>query len=76
MGYGFAYFNSTHWGRVMHICVGNLTIIDSDNSLSPGRRQDIIWTNVEILLICPLGININNILVKIHTYSYSFENVK
>ena len=21
----------THWGRVMHICVGNLTIIGSDN---------------------------------------------
>ena len=27
----------THWGRVTHICVGNLTIIVSDNGLSPGR---------------------------------------
>ena len=35
----------THWGRVTHICVGNLTIIGSDNGLSPGRRQAIIWTN-------------------------------
>ena len=31
-----------NWGRVMHICIGNLTIIGSDNSLAPGRRQAII----------------------------------
>ena len=31
----------THWGRVTHICVANLTIIGSDNGLSPGRRQAI-----------------------------------
>ena len=29
----------THWGRVTHICVGKLTIIGSDNDLSPGRRH-------------------------------------
>ena len=40
-----------------HICVGNLTIIGSDNGLSPGRRQAIIWTNAGILLIGPLGKN-------------------
>ena len=34
-----------------HICVGKLTIIGSDNGLSPGRRQAIIWTNDGILLI-------------------------
>ena len=44
-----------HWGGVTHICVGNLTIIASDNDLSPGRRQAIIWTNAGILLIEPLG---------------------
>ena len=32
----------THWGRVTHIRVGKLTIIGSDNGLSPGRRQAII----------------------------------
>ena len=32
----------THWGRVTHICVGKLTIIGSDNGLSPERRQAII----------------------------------
>ena len=41
----------THWGRVTHICVSNLTIIGSDNGLSTGRRQAIIWTNAGILLI-------------------------
>ena len=44
----------THWGRVTHICIGNLTIIGSDNGLSPGRRQAIIWTNAGILSIGPL----------------------
>ena len=45
----------THWGGVTHICVSKLTIIGSDNGLSPGRRQAIIWTNAGILLIRPLG---------------------
>ena len=51
----------THWGRVTHICVGKLTIIGSDNGLSPGRRQAIIWTNAGILLIWPLGTNFSEI---------------
>ena len=54
----------THWGRVTHICVGNLTIIGSDNGLSPGRRQAITWTNVGILLIGPLGTNFGEMLSK------------
>ena len=40
----------THWGRVMHICVGQLTIIGSDNGLSPGRRQAITWTNAASII--------------------------
>ena len=40
---------------MMHKSVGNLTTIGSDNGLSPGRRQVIIWTNVEILVTVPLG---------------------
>ena len=55
----------THWGRVTHICVGNLTIIGSDNGLSPDRRQTIIWTNVGILLNGPLGTNFSEILIKL-----------
>ena len=44
----------THWGQVTQICVNNLTIISSDNGLSPHRRQAIIWTDAGILLIPPL----------------------
>ena len=39
----------------MDIRVDNPTISASDNSLAPGRRQAIIWTNAGILLIRPLG---------------------
>ena len=62
--------HSTHWGRVTHICVDNLTIIGSDNGLSPGRLQAIIWSNAGILLIRTLGINFSEILSKIHTFSF------
>ena len=55
----------THWGRVTHICVSKLTIIVSDNGMSPGRRQAIIWTNAGILLNGPLGTNFNEILIEI-----------
>ena len=66
----------THWGRVTHICVGNLTIIGSDNGLSPGRRQAIIWTNAGILLIRTLGTNFSEILGEIHSFSYSKIHLK
>ena len=52
-------FQLTHWGRVTPICVSNQTIIGSDNGLSPGRRQAIIWTNAGIWLIGPYGTNEN-----------------
>ena len=68
----------THWGRVTHICVNKLTIIGSDNGLSPGRRQAIIWTNAGILFIGPWGTNFSDILIGIHTFSFkknAFENV-
>ena len=59
----------THWGRVTHICVGELTIIVSDNGLASGRRQAIIWTNARKLLIGPLGTNFSDILIGIQTIS-------
>ena len=61
---------STHWGRVTHICVNKLVIIGSDNDLSPGRHQAIIWTYAEILLIGPLRTNFNENLIKMHTFSF------
>ena len=66
----------THWGRVTHICVGNLTSIGSDNGLLPGRRQAIIWTNAGILLIGPLGTNFSEILMEIHTFSFKKMHLK
>ena len=66
----------THWGRVTHICVSKLTLISSDNSLSPGRRQAIVWTNDGILLIRPLGTNFSEILSKIHTFSFNKMRLK
>ena len=66
----------THWGRVTHICIGNLTIIGSDNGLSPGRRQAITWINVGILLIGPLGTNFSEMLIEIHTFSFKKMQLK
>ena len=67
----------THWGRVTHICVGNLAIIGSHNGLSPGRRQAITWTNVGILLIGPLGTNFSEkMLIKIHIFSFKKIHLK
>ena len=59
-----------------HICVGKLTIIGSDNGLSPERRQAIIWTNAGILLIAPLGTNFSEISIEIQTFSLNKSTVK
>ena len=66
----------THWGRVPHICVGNLTIIGSDNGLTPGRHQAIIWTNAEMLLIGHLGTNFIEILIGIQAFSFKKMHLK
>ena len=60
----------THWGRVTHICVSELTIIGSDNGLSPGRRQVIIWNNAGLLLIEPLGTNFSEISIGSQIFSF------
>ena len=53
-----------------HICVGKLNTIGSDNGLSPGRRQAIIWTNAGILSTRPLATNFNDIVIGIQTFSF------
>ena len=70
------FFGLTHWGRVTHLCVSKLATIGSDNGLSPGRRQTIIWTNAGILLIGPLGTNLSEILSEIHTFSLKKMHLK
>ena len=66
----------THWGRVTHICVSKLTIIGSDNGLSPDRRQAIIWTNAGKLLFGPPGTNLSGIVLEIHTFSFKKMHLK
>ena len=58
-----------------HICVGNLVIISSDNGLSPGRRQAIIWTNDGILLIWTLRKKLFNRNLNIFIQDNAFENI-
>ena len=65
-----------HWGHVMHIYFSKLTIIGSDNGLSPGWRQAIIWTNVGILFIRNLGTNFSEILIKIYSFSFKKMHLK
>ena len=55
-------YTLTHWVRVTHICFSKLTIISSDNGLSPGRlaawwHQTITETNNVLLPIGPLETN-------------------
>ena len=52
-----------------HVCVGKLTIIGSDNGLSPGRHQAIIWTNAGILLTGPLETNYSETLIEMYSSS-------
>ena len=66
----------TYWGRVTHIWVSKLPTIGSDNGLSPGRRQTIIWTNAGILLIGPLWTNFSEILIEIPTFSFKKVRLK
>ena len=66
----------THWGRATHKCVSKFTIIASDNGLSPGRRQAIIWNNAGILSIGLLGTNFSEILIKILTFSFKKMRLK
>ena len=66
----------THWGRATHICVSKFTITASDNGLSPGRRQAIIWHNAGILSNRPLGTNFSEILIEILTFSFKKMRLK
>ena len=50
-----------------HICVGNLTIIGSNNGLSPGRRQANIWASA----YCSVDTNCSDISIEIHNFSFT-----
>ena len=72
----FTNMGFTHWDRLTHICVSELTFFGSDNGLSSGRRQAIIWTNAGILLIRPLGTKFSEVLIKIHIFSVKKINLR
>ena len=59
-----------------HIYVIKLTIIGSDNGLSPGRHQAIILTNAGVLLIGPSGTNFSEILIEVYTFSFKKKKIK
>ena len=65
-----------HLARLTHICVSKLTIIYSDNGLSYGRHQAIIWINAKILLIGYLGTKFGEIVDKIHKSSFKKMHMK
>ena len=73
---GYQWIPLTHWGRVTHICVSDLTSIGSDNDLSPGRRQAIIWTNTGTLLMGPLRTNFSEIFSEIRSFSFKKMHLK
>ena len=60
----------TRWGRGTHLCLNSVTIVGSDNGLSPCRCQAIIWTNAGTLFIVPPGTNVSEILIEIYTLSF------
>ena len=60
----------THGGRMTHICDSKLTIISSDNGLSLGRRQAIIWTSDGYIVNWTPRKNLSEILIKSHTFSF------
>ena len=68
--------NLTHWGRVACTCASKLNIIASDNGLSSGRRQAIIWNTPGILLIWPIGTYFIEMLIEIHTFSFKKIHMK
>ena len=70
-----SFFNSLSWQ--MHIRISRLTIIGSDNGLSPGWWQAIIWTNSGIFLIGPSETNFREIFIEIYSFikENAFENV-
>ena len=48
----------------------NWVSIGSDNGLLPSQHQAIIWTNVGLLSIGPLGTNMSEFFIKIQNFSF------
>ena len=59
-----------------HKYVSKVTIIGSDNGLSPDRHKANIRTNAGRLLIRPLGTNFSEILIEILIFSFKKMRLK
>ena len=62
--------------RLLSYQVSRLTVTGSDNGLSPGRYQAIIWTKAGILLIGPSGTNFSENLIEILTFLFTKMRLK
>ena len=67
-------FPLSHWNRMTHTCISKITIIGSDNGLSPGQCQAIFWTNAGIL--SNPGNKFQWNLNEIHTFSLKEMHLK
>ena len=63
----------TYWGRVMHICSSNLTIIGSCRLVV---AKPLSASMLEYCLIGPLETNFNDILIQIETFSFKKMHLK
>ena len=70
------YGNVTHGGRVTHTCVSEPNLNGSDNGLSTGRLQVIMWTYAGSLLIWPLRKYFREISIKVQTFSFNKMHLK
>ena len=61
---------------VPHIYVRESVSIGSHNGLSAGRPQANIRTNAGMMLIGHIGTNFNEMLIKIHTFSFKKIHLK
>ena len=66
----------THRDRVTHICVSKLTIIGSDNGLSPGRCQAIISNQCWNIVNWVLRTNFSEILIEVQRFSFKKMRLK
>ena len=66
----------THWGCATPKCVSKQTIIGQDNSVSPSRRQTIIWTSAGILLIRTIETKFSEIVRAIRPFSFTEMQLK
>ena len=66
----------THWGRVTHICVDKLSLVQIMACLLDGAKPLSERTNAGILLIGPLGINFSEIVIEIYIFSFKKMHLK